>query len=154
MSYAKHKDLPFAKEISVENVLSLSHRKKIVESSTIAVIDIYGTWCGPCTTIAPLYGELARKYNSPGNVRLVKEDVDKKWTNVPSVPTFQIFFGGKMVHEINGADIENLENTIISLISQIPEVKERDKHEEEAGDAYLVYRKQTPDTFVDQRNLK
>lgn len=89
-------------------------KNNLIASNKLAVVYVWGTFCGPCKQIAPLYEELANKYNSPGNVILAKEDVALKISpNIRGVPTFQFFLNGKLVDQVVGADTVSLTNKII-----------------------------------------
>jgi len=89
-------------------------KNNLIASNKLAVVYVWGTFCGPCKQIAPLYEELANKYNTPGNVILAKEDVALKISpNIRGVPTFQFFLNGKLVDQVVGADTVSLTNKII-----------------------------------------
>ena len=78
---------------------------------------VYGTWCGPCQVLAPLYEALYAKYNSEGICSLVKENVDLKLSVelIQVVPTLLFYFNGKLQSKITGADLVEIEQRIVDL---------------------------------------
>jgi thioredoxin 1 len=122
-NYAKNKDLgdqendktniPFVQEIQ-----SLDHKKYLIISNEICIIDIGGDWCGPCKEIAPKFAKLSKKYEIPERCILVKEDVDRNFSpDIRGVPTFQIYNKGKLFETIIGADISKVENILVELLN-------------------------------------
>ncbi|MFQ5654484.1 MAG: thioredoxin [Planctomycetota bacterium] len=80
---------------------------EIVESGSVAMIDFYATWCGPCKTIAPIVEELAGEYADRG-VKVAKVDIDNAQElatryGIQGVPTLMFFKGGEKVDQIVGA---------------------------------------------------
>ena len=72
--------------ITKENI-----KEEIEQSSLPIVIDVYATWCGPCTQVAPIFDELSKEL---GDVcKFAKLNVDEArelsvYYGVTSVPTF------------------------------------------------------------------
>lgn len=94
----------------VVEIKSAEDKKRLLNAKNVVVVDIYGTWCGPCKSVAPRYEELAQKYP---NHLFLKEDVDKKITkNIPGVPTFQIYKNKKLVHTVVGGNLAEVEQHI------------------------------------------
>jgi thioredoxin 1 len=129
MSYAKYKDLGADKlnetNEGFQDCVELTNSEEknfIINDNKICVIDVYGTWCGPCKQIAPRYNKLASKYNSPGECMLVKENIDLKLSEnlnpkILGVPTFMIYYKGNPVERIVGGDLNTLEQKINLLKS-------------------------------------
>ena len=44
------------------------------KESKLVIVDFYATWCGPCRTAAPIYGQMSAEIN---DVAFLKVDVDK-----------------------------------------------------------------------------
>jgi thioredoxin 1 len=106
-----------------ENVMmiqSLTHKKQLINTNRILIVDISADWCGPCKVIAPRYAEMAQMYNRPGVCMLVKEDVDMKFSpTVRGVPLFQFYFNGVLHSSITGADIDGVEAKLNELIQEL-----------------------------------
>jgi len=78
----------------------------LIQKYPFIVVDCWATWCGPCRTLAPVIGELARDY--AGRVVFGKLDVDENPRTamnfgIMSVPTLLIIRNGKLVDQIVGA---------------------------------------------------
>jgi len=77
-----------------------------VKKYSVAVIDCWAEWCGPCRMIAPIIDELAKEMQ--GKVAFGKLNVDENM-EIPSryyisaIPTLLIFKDGKMVDKVVGA---------------------------------------------------
>ena len=70
------------------------------------VVDLWATWCGPCTAIAPIIAELAQEYE--GKIAVGKCDVEENDDiamefGVRNIPTILFFKGGKLVDKFVGA---------------------------------------------------
>jgi thioredoxin 1 len=97
-------------ELSEENF-----EKSINENKPI-LVDFWATWCGPCKFMLPIVDKLAKKYSDKINFgRLNVDDYQSiavKY-DVYAIPTFIIFFKGKIVERAVGAIGENgLENIL------------------------------------------
>ena len=102
---------------NVETIKSLEHKKHIINSNKLVVVDIYGNWCGPCVDFFPKFQGLANKYNRNGLCALVKENVDDGFSqDVHGVPYFQFFFKGEKVDSVTGGNVKLIEEKIVSLL--------------------------------------
>ncbi len=100
----------------VVDIVNADHKKKILETSPICVVDLYAEWCAPCKKIAPAYSAFVDKYP---DVFFCKEDVDKGITpGVGGVPTFQVYINGTLYTSFTGADLSKVEEIITSILSQ------------------------------------
>jgi thioredoxin 2 len=92
----------------------------LVETSRIAVVDFFATWCGPCKIFAPVFEEFAVKY--AGSANAVKIDVDANKISsskylIQSIPTLIVFYEGKETRRVSGAlSLQSLENLILPFI--------------------------------------
>eukprot|EP00808_Paulinella_micropora_P015337 g18255.t1 len=76
----------------------------------LMVVDYTAKWCGPCKKVAPIFSKLSDEY--PKAV-FVKADVDVvQPPGISAVPTFHFLKNGQLVHEIKGADIQGLEDSL------------------------------------------
>jgi len=79
---------------------------EILKSDTVALVDFWAVWCGPCRQIAPTVEALATEYK--GKLKVAKMNVDdhqgvpQKY-EIRSIPTLLIFKGGNVVGQIVGA---------------------------------------------------
>ena len=66
-----------------------------------AAVDFYGTHCGPCKILEPVYNEMSNDY---AMLRFVKVNVDhcpdlKERFHIVAVPTLTYFRDGKLFYE-------------------------------------------------------
>lgn len=69
-----------------------------------AVVDFYGTFCGPCKVLAPIFEKASDDFVG---MRFLKVNVDHQKElgerfRIEGVPTLVFFRNGKPVHEANG----------------------------------------------------
>ena len=81
--------------------------KSIVEpfEGNVVVVDVWGTWCGPCKMIAPVLEEMDAEMSD--KVKIVKVDVDENQATasqfgIMSIPTLVLFKDGKPVDKAVG----------------------------------------------------
>jgi len=85
------------------------------EEGVLVVVEFQKSHCKPCMRIAPEYEALATKFQ-PLGARFYKVDADTgkdslnvlKENGIRSVPTFQIFDGGKRIDTIQGAHVDEV----------------------------------------------
>ena len=92
-------------EMTVEHVLTDSNFNEIVNKHSLALIDCWAPWCGPCLALAPTIEKLAEEY--AGKVFVGKLNVDEnprtaERFQVFSIPTMLIMKNGKEVDRIVG----------------------------------------------------
>lgn len=91
----------------------------------LVLVDIYGTWCGPCKMISPIVDEISNTFY--GKLNVGKLDVDgifrdadgAEKTNkdivaelgVRNIPTLLIYKDGKLITDENGV-VEKLVGSI------------------------------------------
>lgn len=78
--------------------------------TTPVVVDLWATWCGPCTTLTPILEKVVAETN--GQVELVKVDVDAnpgiaQAFRVQSIPMVVAFQDGQPVDAFMGAQGEH-----------------------------------------------
>jgi len=97
-----------ASRISGKPVLHLMDATftKFVKDNTLAVIDVWAPWCGPCRFVSPVVEEIAKDY--AGTIAFGKLNVDQNRRvateyGIMSIPTLLVFKNGKLVDRIIGA---------------------------------------------------
>lgn len=102
------------------------HRKKIIDENSVVCVYLRGDWCEPCKSVAPVFYNLAERYNNPGRCALVKESVDLGLTKdcqVTGIPAF-IFYKNRLLVRNNnkqpvmvvGGDIKQVEKILDQLL--------------------------------------
>ena len=125
--YKKYSELPDTKKAQTSNsntdsgdvyeVKDMNDKMRIINGHRIVMINIYGDWCGPCKSVAPQIAEIARQYYKQGEYVVVKENVDHGLSKeVRGVPAFHFYKNGKKIHEITGADINEIKSALEQLI--------------------------------------
>lgn len=82
-----------------------SNFNEIVSERSLALIDFWASWCGPCVVIAPIIEELAKEYAGKVLVGRLNVDENRKTAErfqVFSIPTLLIMKNGKEVDRIVG----------------------------------------------------
>jgi thioredoxin 1 len=102
----------------VHELSTLEEKRQLIGSTALVVVDIYADWCGPCKQTAPAYAVLADRYNSQSKCVLVKENLDRKITQVGSVPIFEFYLYGNKVDQVIGGDIPQVEKKIVALLAE------------------------------------
>ena len=79
---------------------------EIEGSDTLALVDFWAAWCGPCRMVAPIVEQLADEFE--GQLKVGKVDVDLNQRvaskfNIRSIPSILFFKDGKLVDTIVGA---------------------------------------------------
>ena len=73
---------------------------EVLDNDSLAVVDFWAEWCGPCRAIAPIIEDLATEYD--GAVKVGKLNVDHNQQvslkyGVRSIPTILFIKGGEVV---------------------------------------------------------
>lgn len=88
------------------NVDDKNFKAEVLESPLPVLVDFFAVWCGPCSMMAPVIGEIAQKYQ--GKLKVCKVNVDESPASassygIMSIPTLILFKGGEQVERIVGA---------------------------------------------------
>ncbi|XP_046358075.1 thioredoxin-like [Haliotis rufescens] len=87
-------------------------------TNKLVVVEFGATWCGPCRMILPFFNRLEEELGD--KVIFAKVDVDEagdlaEECEISCMPTFILYKGGDMVKTLQGANKEQLEETIREL---------------------------------------
>ncbi len=116
---------PFVVDVTEE-----TFQAEVVERSmtTLVVVDLWATWCGPCKQLSPVLERLAAA--AGGTWVLAKVDVDanpriSELFGVQSIPTVVAVAGGQPVQAFSGAQPESqvrqwLDGMLAALRDQLP----------------------------------
>lgn len=80
-----------------------SNFNEIVNKNSLALIDCWAPWCGPCVVISPIVEELAKEY--AGKVLFGKLNVDQ---NPRTAGRFQIFGIPTLLIIKNGKEVDRI----------------------------------------------
>lgn len=78
---------------------------EVLGSDVPVLVDFWATWCPPCRQMAPIVDEIAGEFAD--RLKVVKIDTDENPATaqkygIVSIPTFNIYKGGELVHSIVG----------------------------------------------------
>ena len=87
---------------------------------SIIFVDFWAGWCGPCMALAPIYEELAKKFE--GKAEFVKCNVDEERSfalkqGIVSIPTIIAFKNGEAVDKLSGlVNLDILSNFVDRIL--------------------------------------
>jgi len=104
-------------------ITSTELQEKIKKGNKI-VVDFYGTWCGPCQMLKPIFEKVsneAMNKNSEVSYYTFDVDSDKEFAaslGIRSIPTIKSFSNGREVTTQTGVlqetQLRNLENILVN----------------------------------------
>ena len=107
-------------DVLVPEIQTAEDKKNMMSAFKICLIDVYADWCGPCKLTAPAFTKMFKNYNLNGVVGLAKENVELGLSrSVQVIPTFQFIVDGKLESIITGADMDTVEQKLVSLIQNL-----------------------------------
>jgi thiol-disulfide isomerase/thioredoxin len=102
---------------SCKSIKTLAQKQAAIGQNRVVIIDIYTDWCGPCKSCAPKFEELALQYGD--RCTFLKEDAELELsTGITAVPAFDFYVEGKHVDRIVSADMNQVKEKLLILISR------------------------------------
>ena len=89
----------------VTEVNDVDFEQQVLKSETPVLVDLWGTWCGPCRALAPVVDQVAGEYE--GKIKVMKMDVDRNAATpgrygIRGIPALLLFKDGKVAEQIVG----------------------------------------------------
>ena len=94
--------------------------ESLLSAGKPVVCDFLAAWCGPCRMLAPVFEEVAAKYE--GQVEFVKIDVDEEMDaarkyGISSIPNVLAFKDGKVAgNSLGFVPAQSLENLVQKVL--------------------------------------
>jgi thioredoxin 1 len=92
-----------------------------IKNSSVAIVDIWADWCGPCKQLSPIIDEVSSELGD--KVLVGKMDADAnlefvKTLNVRNIPTILYYKNGEVVERTSGLKTKN---EILSIVNKLLE---------------------------------
>lgn len=87
-------------------VTDASFADDVLLSDKPVLVDYWAVWCGPCRMIAPILEEIATTHGDKITIAKLNVDENPRIASdygIVSIPTLNVFQGGKVVKQIIGA---------------------------------------------------
>jgi thioredoxin 1 len=90
-----------------------------IKNSSVAIVDIWAEWCGPCKQLSPIIDEVSSELGD--KVLVGKMDADAnldfvKTLNVRNIPTILYYKNGEVVERTSGLKTKN---EILSIVNKL-----------------------------------
>jgi thioredoxin 1 len=87
-------------------VTDASFADDVLMSDKPVLVDYWAVWCGPCRMIAPILEEIDATHGDKLTIAKLNVDENPRTASdygIVSIPTLNVFQGGKVVKQIIGA---------------------------------------------------
>lgn len=83
--------------MEIMKVSNENFEEEVMKSDKKVLIDFYADWCGPCQTLSPIVGEVAKEND---NIKVVKINIDEEIAlatkyGITSIPTLVVVENGE-----------------------------------------------------------
>ena len=100
--------------------LNSGNFEKTISSQTPTLVDFWAEWCGPCTTMHPVFTRLSKKFKK---IRFARLNIDQNQDiatklGIQAIPIFIMFKTGMPVDKVVGAVGEPGINLLAQKYSQ------------------------------------
>ncbi|MCU0282693.1 MAG: thioredoxin [Candidatus Nanopelagicales bacterium] len=92
--------------MALKTVTDATFADDVLLSDKPVLVDYWAVWCGPCRMIAPILEEIDATHGDKLTIAKLNVDENPRTASdygIVSIPTLNVFQGGKVVKQIIGA---------------------------------------------------
>ena len=88
----------------VKTITSENYEQEVLKSDTVAVLDFWASWCGPCRMFTPIIEQFAAEHPQimVGKINIDEQSELAEKFSVMSVPTLVIMKDGAVIQKSVG----------------------------------------------------